>query len=86
MKTAGVDVIPSYVASSSQSLWTDRADNCSGDFTLYDHLLDHSYNFGVIPERYTAQGMSPLDTYFGESARRAAGIELNLQPWAEVVR
>jgi 5-methyltetrahydropteroyltriglutamate--homocysteine methyltransferase len=36
----------------------------SGDFTLYDHLLDHSYNFGVIPERYTSQKLSPLDTYF----------------------
>ena len=38
--------------------------SCSGDFTLYDHLLDHSYNFGVIPERYTSQKLSPLDTYF----------------------
>lgn len=36
----------------------------SGDFTLYDHLLDHSFNFGVIPERYVSQGMSPQDTYF----------------------
>lgn len=39
-------------------------DECSGDFTLYDHLLDHSYNFGVIPERYESQKLSPLDTYF----------------------
>ena len=38
----------------------------SGDFTLYDQLLDHSYNFGVIPEKYSSQGLSPIDTYFGE--------------------
>ncbi|RXK37641.1 5-methyltetrahydropteroyltriglutamate-homocysteine S-methyltransferase [Tremella mesenterica] len=36
----------------------------SGDFTLYDHLLDHSYNFGVIPQRYVEQKLSGLDTYF----------------------
>ncbi|WWC85712.1 5-methyltetrahydropteroyltriglutamate-homocysteine S-methyltransferase [Kwoniella dendrophila CBS 6074] len=36
----------------------------SGDFTLYDHLLDHSFNFGVIPQRYVEQKLSPLDTYF----------------------
>lgn len=37
----------------------------SGDFTLYDHLLDHSFNFGVVPQRYVEQKLSPLDTYFG---------------------
>ncbi|WRT63614.1 5-methyltetrahydropteroyltriglutamate-homocysteine S-methyltransferase [Kwoniella shivajii] len=36
----------------------------SGDFTLYDHLLDHSFNFGVVPDRYVQQNLSPLDTYF----------------------
>ncbi|AAW46187.1 hypothetical protein CNBK1240 [Cryptococcus deneoformans B-3501A] len=36
----------------------------SGEFTLYDHLLDHSFNFGVIPERYVSQKLDPLDTYF----------------------
>jgi hypothetical protein len=38
----------------------------SGDFTLYDHLLDHSFNFGVVPQRYVEQKLSPLDTFFGE--------------------
>lgn len=43
----------------------DRAHPISGDFTLYDHLLDHSFNFGVVPQRYVEQKLSPLDTYFG---------------------
>jgi 5-methyltetrahydropteroyltriglutamate--homocysteine methyltransferase len=41
------------------------ADVESGEFTLYDHLLDHSFNFGVIPQRYVEQKLSPQDTYFG---------------------
>lgn len=36
----------------------------SGEFTLYDSLLDHSFNFNVVPERFVKQGLSPLDTYF----------------------
>jgi 5-methyltetrahydropteroyltriglutamate--homocysteine methyltransferase len=33
------------------------------DFSMYDHVLDHSFMFGAIPERYTAI-QHPLDTYF----------------------
>ena len=36
----------------------------SGDFTLYDHVLDHSAAFNVIPKRYEGKGLSALDTYF----------------------
>ncbi|KAL7418930.1 methionine-synthesizing 5-methyltetrahydropteroyltriglutamate--homocysteine methyltransferase [Cryptotrichosporon argae] len=51
----------------------------SGEFTLYDHLLDHSFNFNVIPERFTSQGLSPLDTYFAMGRGhqdRAKGIDV----------
>ncbi|WVO14874.1 5-methyltetrahydropteroyltriglutamate-homocysteine S-methyltransferase [Cryptococcus depauperatus] len=51
----------------------------SGEFTLYDHLLDHSFNFGVVPERYVAQKLDPLDTYFAMGRGRqdrAKGIDV----------
>lgn len=49
------------------------------EFTLYDHLLDHSFNFNVIPERFTKQGLSPLDTFFAMGRGhqdRAKGIDV----------
>ncbi|KAI0796727.1 5-methyltetrahydropteroyltriglutamate-homocysteine S-methyltransferase [Abortiporus biennis] len=36
----------------------------SGDFSLYDHILDHSAAFNVIPKRYLGHNLSPLDVYF----------------------
>ena len=65
---------------------TDRSFFSSGDFTLYDHLLDHSFQFGVIPERYTAQGLSPVDTYFGMSIGWVAELGSSRQPWGVVGR
>jgi 5-methyltetrahydropteroyltriglutamate--homocysteine methyltransferase len=38
----------------------------SGDFTFYDHVLDHSIMFNAIPERYTKNGLSQLDVAFGK--------------------
>ena len=36
-----------------------------GDFSLYDHVLDHSVMFGAVPERFgVAEGDIDLDTYF----------------------
>ncbi len=36
-----------------------------GDFTLYDHILDTSVMFGIIPKRFgTFDGPIPLDVYF----------------------
>jgi 5-methyltetrahydropteroyltriglutamate--homocysteine methyltransferase len=36
-----------------------------GDFSLYDHVLDTSVMFGVIPERYGYKGGKvDLSTYF----------------------
>ncbi|CDO71280.1 hypothetical protein BN946_scf184908.g37 [Trametes cinnabarina] len=45
----------------------------SGDFTLYDHVLDHSAAFNVIPKRYLGKGLSPLDVYFAMGRGRQAG-------------
>ncbi|GGI26861.1 5-methyltetrahydropteroyltriglutamate--homocysteine S-methyltransferase [Pedobacter mendelii] len=40
----------------------------SNDFSLYDHVLDHSLTFGAIPKRYNEvilkKGNSELDLYF----------------------
>ena len=36
----------------------------TGTFSLYDHVLDTSNTFGIIPEAYAKSGLSPLDTYF----------------------
>ncbi|KAI5124946.1 hypothetical protein M0805_007373 [Coniferiporia weirii] len=49
----------------------------SGDFTLYDHVLDHSAAFNVIPSRYTGFNLSPLDVYFAMGrGRQADGVDV----------
>ena len=49
----------------------------SGDFTLYDHVLDHSAAFNAIPSRYTNLGLSPLDIYFAMGrGRQADGVDV----------
>src|SRR5699024_8849210 len=36
-----------------------------GDFSLYDHVLDTSATFGIVPERYDYNGGKvDVDTYF----------------------
>ncbi len=40
-----------------------------GDFAWYDHVLDHSLMFGVVPERFGAG--DPLDLYFRMARGRA---------------
>ncbi|KAF8621589.1 hypothetical protein AX15_007614 [Amanita polypyramis BW_CC] len=45
----------------------------SGEFSLYDHVLDHSAAFNVIPKRYVGLGLSPLDVYFAMGRGRQAG-------------
>ncbi|BFZ61820.1 methionine-synthesizing 5-methyltetrahydropteroyltriglutamate--homocysteine methyltransferase [Saitoella coloradoensis] len=46
----------------------------SNDFSLYDHVLDHSVMFNVIPERYTKFKLSTTETFFamGRGLQRAA--------------
>ena len=36
----------------------------SNDFSFYDGVLDTAFLLNAIPERYTALGLSALDTYF----------------------
>jgi 5-methyltetrahydropteroyltriglutamate--homocysteine methyltransferase len=36
----------------------------SGDFSLYDHVLDTALLVGAVPDRYQAAGARPLDRYF----------------------
>ncbi|KAI0053006.1 cobalamin-independent methionine synthase [Auriscalpium vulgare] len=49
----------------------------SGEFSLYDHVLDHSAAFNVIPKRYIGQGLSPLDVYFAMArGRQADGVDV----------
>ncbi|KAG6856346.1 hypothetical protein H0H87_005464 [Tephrocybe sp. NHM501043] len=49
----------------------------SGEFSLYDHVLDHSAAFNVIPKRYQGLGLSPLDVYFAMGrGRQADGVDV----------
>ncbi|KAG5220573.1 methionine-synthesizing methyltetrahydropteroyltriglutamate--homocysteine [Salix suchowensis] len=49
----------------------------SGEFSLYDHVLDHSAAFNVIPSRYTGHNLSPLDVYFAMGrGRQADGVDV----------
>ena len=36
----------------------------SNDFSFYDHVLDTAVLFNLVPERYRALELDPLDTYF----------------------
>ncbi len=36
----------------------------SNDFSFYDGILDTAFLLGAVPERYTALGLSPIETYF----------------------
>ncbi|EPX74857.1 homocysteine methyltransferase [Schizosaccharomyces octosporus yFS286] len=46
----------------------------SNDFSFYDQIMDHSFTFNAIPERYLKYDLSPLDTYFamGRGMQRPA--------------
>ncbi|KAF8914012.1 cobalamin-independent synthase [Gymnopilus junonius] len=49
----------------------------SGEFSLYDHVLDHSAAFNVIPKRYIGLGLSPLDVYFAMGrGRQSDGVDV----------
>jgi 5-methyltetrahydropteroyltriglutamate--homocysteine methyltransferase len=49
----------------------------SGEFTLYDHVLDHSTAFNAIPPRYVGLGLSDLDVFFAMGrGRQADGVDV----------
>ncbi|QBG49077.1 5-methyltetrahydropteroyltriglutamate--homocysteine S-methyltransferase [Verrucomicrobia bacterium S94] len=48
---------------------------CTGDFSLYDHVLDVSRMIGAVPARFQTPGLSELDIYFNMARGNAeAGI------------
>ncbi|KAI9001072.1 cobalamin-independent methionine synthase [Trametes punicea] len=76
------DELTKAAADVKKASWTslkERGVNLipSGDFTLYDHVLDHSAAFNAIPKRYLGKGLSPLDVYFAMGrGRQAEGVDV----------
>ena len=62
VKNHGVDFIPRYGPRYRSCIGLTYV--VSGEFSLYDHVLDHSASFNVIPKRYVGLDLSPLDVYF----------------------
>jgi 5-methyltetrahydropteroyltriglutamate--homocysteine methyltransferase len=76
LKARGVDYVPRSVHSSCSDA-SCLTINLSGEFSLYDHVLDHSAAFNVIPKRYVGQGLTPLDVYFAMGrGRQADGVDV----------
>jgi len=45
---------------------------------LYDHVLDHSVAFNVIPKRYLGLGLSDLNVYFAMGrGRQTPGVDVS---------
>lgn len=53
----------------------------SNDFSFYDNVLDAATAFNIVPARYAALGLSPLDTYFAQ-ARGYQGEKGNVKALA----
>jgi 5-methyltetrahydropteroyltriglutamate--homocysteine methyltransferase len=51
----------------------------SGDFSLYDHVLDTAWALGAIPERFG--GGDDLDTYFAMARGSASARPLEMTKW-----
>jgi 5-methyltetrahydropteroyltriglutamate--homocysteine methyltransferase len=53
-----------------------------GDFTLYDHVLDTSVMFGIIPKRFGTFAESvPLDTYFAMARGKQDAHACEMTKW-----
>lgn len=53
-----------------------------GDFSLYDHVLDTSTTFGIVPERYNyAGGKVDVDTYFAIARGVDDAIASEMTKW-----
>ena len=53
-----------------------------GDFSLYDHVLDTSVMFGVIPERYGYEGGKvDLSTYFAIARGEKEAVASEMTKW-----
>ncbi|GAA95120.1 uncharacterized protein L969DRAFT_77352 [Mixia osmundae IAM 14324] len=52
----------------------------SGDFSLYDHVLDTTVMVGAVPKRYSSAGLSQLDMMFAMArGRQRDGVDLEAQ-------
>ncbi|GAA5889186.1 hypothetical protein JCM8208_007797 [Rhodotorula glutinis] len=52
----------------------------SGDFTLYDHVLDFNTTFNIIPSRFAQANLSDLDRYFAMGrGHQKDGVDLEAQ-------
>lgn len=51
-----------------------------GDFTYYDHVLDHAFMFGLIPARFD-QNASSLSTYFAMARGNEHAIACEMTKW-----
>ncbi|OAX44551.1 cobalamin-independent methionine synthase [Rhizopogon vinicolor AM-OR11-026] len=76
------DDLTKAAAEVKKSSWTNIKDRGvdlipSGEFTLYDHVLDHSVAFNAIPKRYQGLGLSDLDVFFAMGrGRQADGVDV----------
>ncbi|WP_438318246.1 5-methyltetrahydropteroyltriglutamate--homocysteine S-methyltransferase [Sporosarcina sp. FA9] len=53
-----------------------------GEFSLYDHVLDTSIMFGIVPTRFEyAGGKVPLDTYFAIARGNKDAIASEMTKW-----
>ncbi|KAG9045229.1 methionine-synthesizing 5- methyltetrahydropteroyltriglutamate--homocysteine methyltransferase [Tulasnella sp. UAMH 9824] len=83
VKDKGVDYIPRQVTPIMLFFVDDAgrpltfANPPMTQFSLYDHVLDHSTAFNVIPSRYQNLGLSELDVYFAMGrGRQADGVDV----------
>lgn len=78
VKAKGVDFVPRFVIDLIFNLgFVCLSSPLSGEFSLYDHVLDHSAAFNVIPKRYVGLGLSPLDVYFAMGrGRQSEGVDV----------
>ena len=77
LKAKGVDYVPRLFHFSKHVLVPCLTVHLSGEFSLYDHVLDHSAAFNVIPKRYVGQGLTPLDVYFAMGrGRQSNGVDV----------
>ena len=53
-----------------------------GDFSLYDHVLDTSVMFGIVPTRFEyTGGKVPLETYFAIARGNKDAIASEMTKW-----
>lgn len=53
-----------------------------GDFSLYDHVLDTSVMFGIVPKRFTYNGgQVPLETYFAIARGTEGAVASEMTKW-----